>query len=78
MKLTCWLDTAQLSVLNQFDLSFGVICSEYIRWNFGRKPQTHVNARNAAASFGWESLSVFGDHGHVLGGECNFWPAGGG
>ena len=77
MKMICRSDTAQLYVLNQFDLSFGAICSEYIRRNFGRKPQTHVNARNAAASFGRASLSTLGDHGHVLGRECDFWPAGG-
>ena len=58
--------------MHQFGLSFVAISFEYMFRNFGRKPRTYVNTHNASARFGPASISVLGDHGYVLGGECNF------
>ena len=78
MKITFQLESAQLLVLGQFDLSFGAVCPEYTRRNFGRKSHGHAIAYNAAACLGRASISIFDDHGYVLGGKCDFWSAGGG
>ena len=78
MKITFQLESAQLLVLGQFDLSFGAVCSEYIFRYLGRKPYIHVNASDIATGFDGASLSVLNNHGNVLVSECDFWQVGGG